>query len=231
MILHLLNGESIEKTVDENFVFPDMDTNKELIWTLLLFSGYLTISSTRKDMDVIALRIPNYELKYVFKNIILHWFNTELKILRNLLETTANSLVNNDLSQFREGFQKIMGDTFSYYDTVGEAERVYQAYVLGMLAILSDDYVIRSNRESGEGRYDIVLIPRDKSKTGVVMEIKQLERKSEESDSKLKSRVKRSLNTARKQIEKNRYSQELIDHGVKTILSVPIVFVGKQAYL
>ncbi|MCB1189218.1 MAG: hypothetical protein KDK90_02215 [Leptospiraceae bacterium] len=144
LILQLINNEPIVKDIYENFVFTDMDAKRELIWTLMLFSGYLTI--VRYE-----LRIPNYEIKFVFQSIILDWFEVEVKIIKKLLEDTANDLVTNQLEKFAEGFKKIIGDTFSYYDTENEPEKVYHSYVLGLLAILSDDYIIRSNRESGEG--------------------------------------------------------------------------------
>jgi len=69
-----------------------------------------------------------------------------------------------------------MGDTFSYFDTNTEPERVYQAYLLGLLGIMGDDYIIKSNRESGAGRYDILLLPRNSKDYGIIMEIKQLKK-------------------------------------------------------
>lgn len=230
LIHKLLNDESIEKVIEENFIFPDLETNKDLLWTLFTFSGYLTIGNKR-DINIYELKIPNYEIKTVFQDIIFHWFHTEIRIIRNLLEDTANYLITNRLDKFAEGFQKIIGDTFSYYDTAGEPEKVYQAYTLGLLAILCDDYVIRSNRESGEGRYDILLIPKDKTQNGVVIEIKQIEKKKRESQKKFKERIQKELESALKQIEENEYYKELLEHDVTNIIKVPIVFVGKTAYI
>ncbi|MCB1193518.1 MAG: AAA family ATPase [Leptospiraceae bacterium] len=242
LILQLINNEPIVKDIYENFVFTDMDAKKELIWTLMLFSGYLTIG---KKLGIVRyeLRIPNYEIKFVFQNIILDWFEVEVKILKKLLEDTANDLVTNQLEKFAEGFKKIIGDTFSYYDTENEPvvryalrathqpEKVYHSYVLGLLAILSDDYIIRSNRESGEGRYDILMIPHDKTKNGVVIEIKKIEKKKRESEKRRKERIGKELKSALAQIEENQYYKELIEHKVVNIIKVPIVFLGKTAYL
>ena len=224
LILQLINNEPIVKDIYENFVFTDMDAKRELIWTLMLFSGYLTI--VRYE-----LRIPNYEIKFVFQSIILDWFEVEVKIIKKLLEDTANDLVTNQLEKFAEGFKKIIGDTFSYYDTENEPEKVYHSYVLGLLAILSDDYIIRSNRESGEGRYDILMIPHDKTKNGVVIEIKKIEKKKRESEKRRKERIGKELKSALAQIEENQYYKELIEHKVVNIIKVPIVFLGKTAYL
>ncbi len=236
LILKLLNDEPVEKVMEENFVFPDLNTNKDLLWTLLAFSGYLTVSK-KTGRKLYELMIPNYEIKTVFQDIILHWFNTEVRVIRSLLEDTARNLVNNKLDKFAEGFKKIIGDTFSYYDTAREPvvraahqpERVYQAYVLGLLAILTDDYIIRSNRESGEGRYDIIMIPHDKSRNGVVMEIKRIRKKKGEKVPP--ERIQEELKSTMDQIEENEYYRELEEHRVTNIIKVPIVFVGKKAYL
>jgi hypothetical protein len=232
-IFKLINGETIVKDIEENFVFMDLDEDIDLLWTLLLFSGYLTIEKavSRKSYE---LRIPNYELKFVFQDTILDWLKRNVKIRKRLLETTANHLVNNELYDFEKGFKQIIGDTFSYYDTVKKHEYVYQAYVLGMLAIIGDDYIIKSNKESGEGRYDIMLIPHEKTRNGVVIEIKRIRKqKPDENDQDFINRINKHLEQARQQIDKNKYYKELIDYGIspENIVKVPIVFVGKEPYI
>ena len=131
-------------------------------------------------------------------------------------------------------FKQIIGDTFSYYDTVRKNEYIFQAYILGLLAIIGDDYVIKSNKESGEGRYDIMLIPHDKSKNGVVMEIKRIRKQQpDEPDEDFINRINKRLEQAREQIDKNKYYKELIDYGIlpENIVKVPVVFVGKEPYV
>lgn len=94
-----------------------------------------------------------------------------------------------------------MGDTFSYYDTAKNHEYVYQSYILGLLAIIGDDYLIKSNRKSGHGRFDIMLVPHDKSKNGVVIEIKQIEKQADkENDQAFAKRVNQTIDQARLQI-------------------------------
>lgn len=229
-ILKLINHESVVKEIHENFIFPDLDTNIDLIWTLLTFSGYLTVQK-QIDRKLYELSIPNFEIKTVFQDVILYWFNNAIKVTRTLLQDTANYLVTNRLDKFAEGFKKIIGDTFSYYDIDGTPEKVYHAYTLGLLAILSDDYIIRSNRESGGGRYDILLLPKNKSKNGVVMEIKQIEaKKKRESTKRFNERIDKNLKNAMAQIEDNQYYRELIDHGVVDIVKLAVVFAGKEAF-
>jgi hypothetical protein len=229
-LLKLINDEPIEKTIDENFVFPDLDTDKELLWTLLTFSGYLTIES-RSDVDKYRLKMPNYEIKYVFQNIILKWLSMDVKIRRTLLEDTTNHLINYEIVKFERGFKEIIGDTFSYFDTKGEPENVYQSYVLGLLAIIGDDYIIKSNRESGEGRYDIMLIPHDKSRYGIVIEIKQIVRGKNENEQDFRDRIDKKIAEAKSQIDNNHYYKELVASKIKAIIKLPIIFAGKVPYI
>ena len=226
----LISGQNIEKAINESFIFSDFETNRELLWTLLTFSGYLTQVKNVKE-NVYELRIPNYEIRRVFKNIIIDWFSVKHKVARQLLDETTQHLVNNRLKEFEKGFKQIIGDTFSYFDTQGEAEKVYQAYVLGLLAIIGDDYIIRSNRESGDGRYDIMMIPKDKLQYGVVMELKQLKKIKNEKPSGLHQRINTSLEEAKNQIETNQYYKELEAHQIEKIIKLPIVFIGKEPYM
>lgn len=226
----LINGERIEKTIDENFVFPDLETDKELLWSLFAFSGYLTIDQ-KVGITSYRLKIPNYEVKYNFKSIIIKWLSGDMKIRKTLLEETTRHLTNNEIVKFEKGFRQIIGDTFSYFDTKAEPENVYQAYVLGLLAVIGDDYIIRSNRESGEGRYDILLIPHDRTKYGIVIEIKQISREKNETDESFSKKLALKIEEAKKQIEQNQYYMELIDCKVEKIIQLPIVFVGKVPYI
>jgi len=229
-LLKLINNETIEKDIDENFVFPDLDIDKELLWTLLAFSGYLTTES-KSGVNRYALKIPNYEIKFVFQNIIIKWLSVDVKIRKTLLEETTNYLINNEIEKFEKGFKQIIGDTFSYFDTKTEPENVYQSYVLGLLAIIGDDYIIKSNRESGDGRYDIMLIPHDKCKFGIVIEIKQITREKKETDTTFLARVDAKIEEALGQIDKNNYYKELKDNKISKIIKLPIVFAGKEPYI
>jgi len=236
----LIKNETIEKDIEENFVFPDLENDKELIWTLLVYSGYLTQTGKVKD-DRYKIKIPNYEIKKVFEKIVIKWLSTDIKIRKSLLENTANYLVNNEIAKFETGFKEIMGDTFSYFDKdIKSAENIYfsentfHSYLLGLLAILGDDYIIKSNRESGEGRYDIMLIPFDKTKFGVVIEIKQIKKqqKTETKDEFLR-RINLKIEEASNQIDRNKYYKELIDNKIASekIVKLPIVFAGKEPYV
>ena len=104
----LISGEAIKRRLYEDFIFPDFDTDKELLWTLLTFSGYLTQVEETEEQGVYALKIPNYEIKTVFRDIIIKWLQRDLNIQRRLVYTTAQHLVNNRIAEFEEGFRQIM---------------------------------------------------------------------------------------------------------------------------
>lgn len=227
---NLIIGQSIKRKLYENFVFPNFDVQKELLWTLLTYAGYLTIAKYTTG-DTFELKIPNYEIRKVFKDIVLNWLEVEHRVARLRLEKTVGHLLNNRLVQFEKSFRAIMGDTISYWDEDGEPEKVYQAYILGLLAIIGDDYIIRSNRESGKGRYDVMIMPHDKKRYGLVLEIKQITRNKNEKEKTFKGRINKMLAAAEKQIDNKKYYKELLAHKIANIIKVPIVFAEKEPYL
>ncbi len=244
-IVHeLIQGKTIDKELKENFVFQDFERNAELLWTLLTDNGYLTQVEESKYGNY-KLRIPNNEVKIVFTDIILSWLNEELKITKDLLISTSENLINNRIADFKKGFKQLVGDTLSYYDTAEKIdkrtkeklisnEQIYHVYTLGLLTILKDDYIIKSNRESGDGRYDIMLIPFDKTQNGIVIEIKSIKKRGKsEKEKNFIKRVNNEIETALNQIDKNKYYAELIENNIKpeNIIKLPIVFAGKKPYI
>lgn len=227
---NLIIGQTIKRRIHESFSFPNFDVQKELLWTLLAYAGYLTVAEP-KGGDNYELRIPNYEIRKVFNDIVVTWLEVEHRVVRFHLEKTMQHLLNNRLKEFEKGLKQIMGDTISYWDIADEPERVYQAYVLGLLAIIGKDYIIRSNRESGKGRYDVMIMPLDKSRYGVLMEIKQITRNRNEKDATFKNRINRALTTATQQMEQKKYYQELVAHQVTNIIKLPLVFAEKEPYV
>ncbi|MEA3444773.1 MAG: AAA family ATPase, partial [Bacteroidota bacterium] len=115
-ILDLINDGTIIRDIEENFVFTDLDKRKSLLWTLLTYSGYLAVidKKSRKEYE---LAIPNYEIKAIYQETIIEWFEGDLNVIKSLLKDTTSYLINNEISKFETGFKQIMGDTFSYYDT------------------------------------------------------------------------------------------------------------------
>lgn len=220
----LLEDKAITKIIDENIIFPDFEHDKELIWSLLLFSGYLSplVNTNQKQKTLV---IPNHEIKSLFENIILEWLKRGIKVSFDTLLAMTRSLTNNRIPEFEQHFKKIMQDTFSYFDVNTEPERVYQAYVLGLLGMLSDDYIIKSNRESGNGRYDILLLPKDITQYGIIIEIKQIEKNVS------KTRIATELAGALAQITNNKYHRELLSNSADKRIEMAMVFVGKEVNL
>ncbi len=240
----LIEGNSVERELHDNFVFQDFEKSSDLFWTLLTDNGYLT-QAGKGDFGRYKLRIPNNEVKIVFTNIIKTWIDTEVKLSSNLLAQTAKDLITGNKIGFEQNFKRVVGDTLSYYYTAEKIDRrtkeklitneqIYHVYTLGLLTILKDDYIIKSNRESGEGRYDIILIPHDKNRNGVVIEIKSIKkRENSEQEKDFIKRVNNEIKTALNQIDKNRYYTELIENKIKpdNIIKLAIVFAGKEPYI
>jgi len=216
----LIKGETLSKILDENIVFANLDSEKELLWSLLTFSGYLTI--LKQEGDFHYIKIPNYEIQTLYRMIILDWLNISVKFSKSLLYETTTNLLENKIVEFEKNFKRLLGDTLSYFDISNEAEKIYHAYMLGMLAITRGEYLVKSNRESGDGRYDILLMPLESDKYGVVIEIKTLTKEA------TKEQIDAKLTEALAQISENEYYKELIDNNIGKRIELGIVFAGKN---
>ena len=214
----LLKG-TISKLVDEGLVFASLKTSKEAIWGLLLFSGYLTLTELPDYVGTrfsCKLRIPNQEVYALFQDLVQDYFtDTFLDSWSDLLK----ALITGDVPTFSEEFQKIIMEMFSVHDLPKNAsERVYHAFVLGLLTSLRESYEIRSNRESGLGRYDVCLFPKNSTNLGILLEFK----KAKEGEDLQKLSIE-----AIEQIQALHYVTELHSRGVQKILILGMAFQGK----
>jgi hypothetical protein len=146
-----------------------------VLWSLLLVSGYLkavNIRHTEYGDTVCNLKIPNKEILKLYRDIISGWFESE-EVTPDKIKELLKELVEGDIEKFKAGFQYLVNKTFSYFD-VGEnsAENFYHAFILGLLVNIEGKYKVKSNRESGDGRPDVMIIPEDGTKKGVVMKFK-----------------------------------------------------------
>ncbi len=223
-IEELLQEGSICVCLYENITFGEFDTNEEMFWSLLTFAGYLTAIERVKN-EVYRLRIPNYEIKTLFRGLLYRWFTTEVRVSSNALRTMIHSLTQEKGKDLEKHFRAVMKDTLSYFDLAGEPEKVAHAYVLGLISLVGEEYIIRSNRESGLGRYDILMIPRDKNRYGVLLEMKVIDKNSNEKQ--IEAKKKEAL----AQITDNEYFHELQEHNIVERLDIAAVFVGKKPYL
>ena len=137
-------------------------------------------------------------------------------------EEMLSNLIVGDIENFGYIFEEFVINNISYFDVSGkEPEKVYHAFVLGMLISLSNTHEVKSNKESGYGRYDVMIIPKDNSKLGIIMEFKKI-------DDFMKDTTSEAAIKALKQIEDRKYETELIKDGIKKILKLAIVFKGKE---
>ncbi|MBX9923239.1 MAG: ATP-binding protein [Rhabdochlamydiaceae bacterium] len=219
----LLQGKTITKPISEEVSFKNLEQQVDAVWGLFLFSGYLTLEAapTYKSGSLqCELKIPNQEISDLYRFIVTEWMTASAP--NNNLPLLLNSLVNGEIQLFSELLQTLILNTMSYYDIPqNEPEKVYHAFVLGLLVNL-ENYEVKSNRESGFGRYDVCLIPKDPSALGIIMEFKKAK---EEED--LKSAADDALN----QIKKEKYVQELISRNIKQILTLGLAFKGKQVFI
>ena len=217
----LLKGETIEVKIDLETVIVGIENNEDNIWGLMLGTGYLkVVEVVDLPNKIYKVALPNYEIKHLFEEIIDNWFRN--KVIGNDLQSILKDLVTLNLKEYEKKFEKLVVEMFSYMD-VGEntAENFYHAFVLGMLVGLKDTYYVNSNRESGMGRYDIMLEPKDKNGNSFIMEFKVLEDKEEKT-------IEETIENAKKQIEEKQYEQNLQERGFKNITKMVYAFKGKE---
>ncbi|MBN1036864.1 MULTISPECIES: AAA family ATPase [Clostridium] len=218
----LIKGNSIKKTVDDHVVMKDVEDDEENLWGFLTLSGYL--KSVNKELIRgkfnCELKIPNEEVSIFYENLIEKWFKESLTSKKYSI--MLNALITGDVETFAGFFKNFVLNNISYFDVSGEEpEKVYHAFVLGMIVSLSDKYEVKSNKESGYGRYDVMLIPKDTSKLGIIMEFKKI-------DDFMSKSIEKGIEEALNQIEENKYEAELRERNVSNILKLAIVFKGKK---
>ena len=220
-MIKLLNDEPVEVTIDLETIIVGIEEKEENIWGLMLQTGYLKVEEVVSlEERIYKVKLPNNEIKDLFRSIIRDWFSN--KVEGNDLRSILEDLITLRLEDFERKFKKLVVEMFSFFD-VGEntAENFYHAFVLGMLVGLKDKYFVKSNRESGYGRYDIMLEPKDKNGNSFIMEFKIAEDMEEESLEKI-------IEEAKKQIEEKKYEQELKEKGFTNITKMIFALKEKE---
>ncbi|MCS6132382.1 AAA family ATPase [Clostridium botulinum] len=218
----LIKGNSIKKIVDDHVVMKDVEDDEENLWGFLTLSGYLKpVKKELIDGELeCELKIPNNEVLIFYRKLIKKWFKESLTSKKYAI--MLNALVTGDVETFAGFFKNFVLNNISYFDVSGEEpEKVYHAFVLGMIVSLSDKYEVKSNKESGYGRYDVMLIPKDTSKLGIIMEFKKI-------DDFMSKSIEKGIEEALNQIEENKYEAELKERNISNILKLAIVFKGKK---
>ena len=227
----LLNGESIHAPIDEQIVYNQLDDNEEAIWSLLLASGYLKVLSFEKPVEIgtwetadYELALTNLEVHRMFYGMVRGWFS----MTQGNYNGFVKALMRNDVEEMNAYMERVVKYSFSYFDTsVGqdEPERFYHGFVLGLIAELTGEFVITSNRESGFGRYDVMLEPRA-DRDAYILEFKVHNPKKEKD-------LEETVKVALKQIDDRAYEDMLIARGIEKnqIRKYGFAFAGKEVLI
>ena len=221
----LINGKSIIKKISPELTYREMrfETKEDMnddIYSFLLYTGYLKIQdkvydeSGKQTADTYKLVIPNKEIKTIYDNIFMKWFDEYQRVKRN---TFINELINGNVINAIDYLSDVLENSISYYDNY---ESFYHGFMIGFLK--ADGYEVKSNRESGKGRFDIALIPARKTKTCIVIECKH----SFHEDDLIEDSQK-----VAKQIERNDYLKSFESKGYRQVLGYGISFYKKQCYV
>jgi hypothetical protein len=230
----LLRDEYIEVSLDEQIVFNQLDRKQNALWSLLLAAGYLKIipypgmrEPTFWEEPVYRLAITNLEVWIMFRNLVREWFEQD-----ESMPSFVQAMLRGNVEEMNYYMNRIALQTFSSFDTGNhpggaEPERFYHGFVLGLMAEKAKDYYLRSNRESGLGRYDVMMEPKDSTGTAVIMEFKV------QNEAKGETTLEDTAANALKQIEEKRYDTELISHGIPAdqILKYALAFRGKECLI
>jgi hypothetical protein len=224
----LLNGESLHKTIDEQIVYSQLFTEENAIWSLFLASGYIKLKNPIVYGDTECdLCLTNREVNMMFRKMISDWFAEEKANYNDFIE----ALLLGDLDAMNDYMNMVSETIFSSFDTGRnpsrvEPERFYHGFVLGLMVDLQGRYIITSNRESGFGRYDIMLEPQNDSDPAIIIEFKVINKRRENS-------LEETLQAALTQIKEKDYARQLTDRGFapERIHSYGFAFQGKEVLI
>lgn len=222
----LLQGHSIVKELDEEIVFNQLGEDQDAVWSLLLASGYVT--AIRVEEEEYELVLTNYEVKKMFYKMVKSWFGKDRAVYNGFVR----ALLRDDLEEMNNYMEEMADSMFGTFDGGNKPsekktpERFYHGFVLGLLVDLAGRYKVTSNRESGFGRYDVMLEPLNKEDTGIIMEFKVYNPRKESS-------LEETVQAALRQIEEKKYEQILLDGGgsCDKIRKYGFAFKGKEVLI
>ena len=214
----LMQGEAVQASLNMDVIYPRITDGIDTIFSFLLIAGYLRPVSDAVETEFgtfIELELPNKEIRRVYNTEILSWLRGTVD--GNIMAGLEKALYLNDGKKLQESLRKYMITCISCFD--GASESFYHGMMLGLAAGMSSRYYIRSNRESGEGRFDLTLEPKMHSMPGIIMEFKATKDQSD---------LSASAEEALKQIEDKHYDTDMKDRGIKEIVKYGIAFAGKN---
>jgi len=214
----LLRGESIERFIDERLVFQYLDGNETAVWSLLLAAGYLKVVACEQRQEGLwcHLQIPNQEIRGLYQSIIEQWLSQGESL--EWYYEFLNDLLDGRLQRFEQYLQTIYEQIISVHDIARYPEAFCHALILGLTASLHPRYEIKSNKESGVGRYDLAILPQDKAQFGIIMEFKIAQEKNN---------LEKTAQLALTQINTQHYATEFKTRGLQKLIKIGIAFHGK----
>lgn len=228
----LLQDRIIMKNIDDNMVFGDLHGDPQAAWSLLLMSGYLKVvkATVIEGVTVCELAIPNFEVKILYRMMVRSWLGNGngAEWYQNFL----TYLLIGDIESFSQNFGQVLVRTVSVHDAAHHPEAFYHGFILGLAAGLDQTkYELRSNKESGLGRYDIAIIPRDFNKLAIIFEIKSIappKLTKKKLAQYLELELAKAAQIALEQINNKQYETELSQRGIKNTLKIGLAFSGKD---
>lgn len=217
----LLDGKTVTVSLNETVIYDQIEKDASALYTLLLTTGYLTIeSASPTTYNRYSLRIPNEEIKQVYSQEILNTIAVGAD--RNTFDTLFDALFSGQERDFEDRLQQILLRFASTYDTANK-ESFYHGFMLGISALFLDkQYIVESNRESGYGRFDIAIFPKDTQKAGVILEFKAADRTES---------LEEKAGEALRQIQDKQYEAEFAKRDIASLWKYGVAFCGKQVYV